>query len=100
MTEGEPINGNDHELTAAYLYGRADANEIIRKQQQEIERLRAENDKLRQACRLYRDASLQGHSSHWDPQRTGGLNCPECIRADKLRTQADSMVAEAAGVDS
>ena len=39
------INGNDHELTAAYLCGRADANEIIRKQQQEIERLQSEIDK-------------------------------------------------------
>jgi len=42
----EPIDGNDHELTAAYLCGRADANEIIRKQQQEIERLRATLDWL------------------------------------------------------
>ena len=36
-----------------------------------------------------RTASLQGHKSHWDMKGTGGQNCPECIRARKLRGKAE-----------
>jgi len=90
---------DDHDLTAAYMAGRAAANDEIRELRSEIERLRAVNDRLCQASSIYRAASLQGHSSHWDPEGTGGRNGPECIRADKLRKQAHAIAAEAARGD-
>ena len=38
-----------------------------------------------------REASFQSHSGHWDMEGTGGKNCPECIRANKLRHEADAL---------
>ena len=46
------------------------------------------------AANIYKNASYQGHSSHWDSTMQGGAGCPECKRAAKLRAQADTIVNE------
>jgi hypothetical protein len=50
---------------------------------------------LAEAYEIMREASFQSHSGHWDPQRTGGQNCPECIRSRTLREKADSLASAA-----
>lgn len=50
---------------------------------------------LFKASDIYRNASYQGHSSHWDKTMMGGAGCPECIRARKLREEADALMDEA-----
>ncbi len=49
------------------------------------ELLEAAIDKLRQA-------SFQSHNGHFDMTRQGGRGCPECIRARKLRDQAEELL--------
>ena len=46
------------------------------------------------AYKLMRDATFQPHTGHWDPKGTSGLNCYECNRADKLRSEADRLFEE------
>ena len=55
-----------------------------------------------QILRLYeksfqkmRQASEQSHNGHWDSKMTSGANCPECIRANGLRKEADDIFGEA-----
>lgn len=48
--------------------------------------------RMNEAIQLYRDASFQSHSDHWDTTRQGGKGCPECIRANKLRDAADKIM--------
>jgi len=55
--------------------------------------LAAENEKIKGACKLYRMASLQAHSAHWDLTGQGGVGCPECLRATELRDRADALRA-------
>ena len=45
-----------------------------------------------QAGNLYRQASYQSHSGHWDSTMQGGKGCPECIRANDLRKEADELM--------
>ena len=52
-------------------------------------------DLLTKACRMYREATFQSHSGHWDKTMQHGLGCEECIRAHKLREQADKMFHDA-----
>lgn len=47
---------------------------------------------LEAACKLYREASIQSHSGHWDREMTHGLNCPVCQRARELRKEADAIL--------
>ena len=47
---------------------------------------------LRKAMELYREASYQGHSAHWDKTGGSGTGCPACIRATELRAQARQIV--------
>ena len=58
---------------------------------------------LRKALELYRDASYQGHSSHWDKTGGSGSGCPACLRAIELRAQArqivDTLDAHAAQIE-
>ena len=58
---------------------------------------------LRKALELYRDASYQGHSSHWDKTGGSGSGCPACLRAIELRAQArqivDTLDARAAQIE-
>ena len=49
---------------------------------------------LLMASDIYRNASYQGHDSHWDKTMRGGAGCPECIRAKELRAHADSIMDE------
>lgn len=44
------------------------------------------------ACDLYKQASYQNHSEHWDSAGPGGRNCPECNRAKTLREQAHTIL--------
>ena len=55
-------------------------------------RLIAENQRLREAVDILRDASYQSHSGHWDATQQGGAGCPECIRARELRDKADAIM--------
>ena len=50
---------------------------------------------IRKACAIYKEASYQGHSSHFDPTMQHGAGCPECIRAAKLRDEADAIMDQA-----
>jgi len=48
--------------------------------------------KFMKVIEILRDASIQSHSGHWDPQGTYGANCPECRRAHKLRNSANEIL--------
>lgn len=52
-------------------------------------------DLLKKACSLYKNASYQNHSGHWDPTGRSGGGCPECRRARILRDEADILVLQA-----
>lgn len=52
-------------------------------------------DLLEKACFLYKNASYQNHSGHWDPTGRLGGGCPECKRARILRDEADILVLQA-----
>ena len=45
-------------------------------------------DLMEAAFLKMKEASYQSHSGHWNREGTRGLNCPECIRANKLRKEA------------
>ncbi len=49
---------------------------------------------LREACQIYREASQQGHSTHWDATMQHGRGCPECIRARELRAKGDAIMEQ------
>ena len=46
---------------------------------------------IRAAFYKMREASFQSHNGHWDMTGGAGSGCPECVRAGKLREEADSM---------
>ena len=69
----------------------------IRRLEDRLEKAEAERDRTLKAARIYRAASLQEHSSHWDSKGTRGASCPECERSRKLRAEADSILAAAEG---
>jgi len=50
-----------------------------------------------EANRLFREASFQNHSGHWDRTGQHGANCPEYARAKDLRTKADKLLGEPEG---
>lgn len=52
-------------------------------------------DLLEKACFLYKNASYQNHSGHWDPTGRSGGGCPECMRAALLRSEADTLFIQA-----
>jgi hypothetical protein len=69
----------------------------------EIEQLQNENRRLKKACELYRQASIQSHRGHvqprhpelqgdWDPTGKWGAGCPECDRASQLRSEAEAFL--------
>ena len=60
----------------------------------EVERQAAEIERLKKACELYRQASIQSHSGHWDPTGKWGAGCPECNRASQLRSEAEAALKE------
>lgn len=47
---------------------------------------------IAKAAVIYRDASIQSHSSHLSITQQGGEGCPECIRANEMRKQADEIM--------
>lgn len=47
---------------------------------------------LEQALELYKQASYQSHTGHWDKTMQHGAGCPECIRARELREQAQQVL--------
>ena len=63
----------------------------------------AQVTELRKAMELYREASYQGHSAHWDKTGGSGSGCPACLRATELRAQArqivDALDARAAQIE-
>lgn len=50
---------------------------------------------LCEAYQKMKKASYQAHDSHWDREGTGGLNCPECLRARSLRKEAEKIYTRA-----
>ena len=50
------------------------------------------------AYKKMREASYQSHGNHWDKQGTQGKNSPECIRAKKLRDEADELYNQALSI--
>ena len=65
------------------------------KTEDKIEDLERCVDLFRQAMAIYREASYQSHSGHWDATMRGGAGCPQCIRADELRGRAMRLEKEA-----
>ena len=64
-----------------------------------------EIERLKKACELYRQASIQSHRGHvqprhpelqgdWDPTGKWGAGCPECNRASQLRSEAEAALKE------
>ena len=53
-----------------------------------------EIERLKKACELYRQASIQSHTGHWDPTGRWGAGCPECDRASQLRSEAEAALKE------
>jgi hypothetical protein len=51
-------------------------------------------DLMIKAYKLMRDATFQSHTGHWDSLGTHGVNCPECVRANKIREEADRLFEE------
>ena len=42
--------------------------------------------------KIYKEAAWQSHYNHFDRTSGGGLGCPECIRASKLRKEAERLI--------
>jgi len=59
-------------------------------QQREITR-------LKKALELYKQASYQAHSAHFDRTGGAGSGCPACIEARELREQAEQALHAGAG---
>lgn len=59
-----------------------------------FQQLESENNRLREALEIYKNASYQSHNGHWDMTMQGGAGCPECIRARELRVKADEILAK------
>ena len=70
-----------------------------------LRRGEAEIERLKKACELYRQASIQSHRGHvrprhpelqgdWDPTGKWGAGCPECDRASQLRSEAEAALKE------
>lgn len=59
----------------------------------EIDRLSTVCKTLEDACKLYRKASIQSHTGHWDRTGRYGEGCEECINAKRLREEADLMLS-------
>ena len=99
--EMEQIVGSDMELVSAEDYDALEADNAA------LRRAKAEGleqvSELKKALELYRDASYQGHSSHWDKTGGSGSGCPACLRAIELRAQArqivDTLDARAAQIE-
>ena len=64
------------------------------KRDREIRQQKDEIERLKKACELYRQASIQSHSGHWDPTGKWGAGCPECNRASQLRSEAEAFLKE------
>lgn len=54
-----------------------------------------DRQKVIEAFKKMRAAAFQSHTEHWDRTGQSGLGCPECIKADKLRTEAEALFDEA-----
>ena len=86
---------NSNELAhIAALHAQLEA--VRRERDAALRRAKAEGveqmSELRKAMELYREASYQGHSAHWDKTGGSGTGCPACIRATELRAQARQIV--------
>lgn len=57
-----------------------------------VHSIKVERDRYKEACQLYREASIQSHNGHWDETMQHGAGCPECIRAGELRNRADKLL--------
>ena len=55
---------------------------------------KAEIERLKKACELYRQASIQSLKGLWGPTRKWGAGCPECDRAAQLRSEAEAALKE------
>ena len=51
-----------------------------------------ERNVYRRIIKLYKEASYQSHYDHFDRTSGGGAGCPECIRASKLRKEAERLI--------
>ena len=54
--------------------------------------VQGERDRLFQVIELYRSASYQSHSAHFDPTGGSGSGCPACLRAIELRADARAIL--------
>lgn len=69
-------------------------NDVIDQFVDEINRLSEVCARLEQACDIYRKASIQSHSGHFDRTGQHGTGCEECIKANALRAEADSILKQ------
>jgi len=54
--------------------------------------VQGERERLFQVIELYRSASYQSHSAHFDPTGGSGSGCPACLRAIELRADARAIL--------
>ena len=54
--------------------------------------VQGERERLFQVIELYRSASYQSHSGHFDPTGGSGSGCPACLRAIELRADARAIL--------
>ena len=64
---------------------------------EELAQVKEERGMLMSAMDLYKQASFQSHSGHWDKTGGSGAGCPACIRANELCQQAQARIAELEG---
>ena len=92
-------NGVEQDDEGAYVYYDEHIAALRRAKAEGLEQV----SELKKALELYRDASYQGHSSHWDKTGGSGSGCPACLRAIELRAQArqivDTLDARAAQIE-
>ncbi len=59
----------------------------------DVERLRLRNEIFEAAYNRAYKGTYQSHNGHWDREGTGGVNCPECIRANEAREDCQKIIA-------
>lgn len=68
----------------------------------EVDRLKAENERLIRRAKLLHDATIvlrngMGGHGHWDDSMRRGAGCPVCIAQQKARDEATRLIGEAVG---
>ena len=64
-----------------------------------VHNLEEKISRLKRAYRKMTEAAFQYHNEHFDPTGQSGIGCPQCIRAKKLREEAQRILEGEEGQD-